>query len=229
MAIGKLDDHHGPLVCHDKVFIGNSGGEMGVRGFAVALDVNTGREVWRAFSTRPDVDVRIGTEFQAFYPKDNGSNLGATTWPGTLWKRGGAIVWAWFTYDPVLNLLYHGTANPGVWNADMRPGANKWSTTIFARNPDTGNAKWAYQVTPHDAWDYDGVNENIVADLPINGTTRQLLVHFDRNGFAYTMNRATGEVLVAKPYVFLNWASSIDLKTGLPVEDPRSAPKVSTS
>jgi lanthanide-dependent methanol dehydrogenase len=209
-----------PLVVGDKVFVGNSGGEMGVRGFAVALNVNTGKEVWRAFSTGPDVDVRIGPTFHAFYPKDNGTNLGTTTWPGTQWKQGGATVWAWFTYDPTLNLLYHGTANPGVWDADIRPGDNKWSTTIFARDPDTGDAKWAYQVTPHDAWDYDGVNENIVADLPIGGATRQLLVHFDRNGFAYTMDRGTGQVLVAKPYVFLNWATGIDLTTGLPVEDP---------
>jgi lanthanide-dependent methanol dehydrogenase len=209
-----------PLVVRDKVFVGNSGGEMGIRGFAVALDVATGKEVWRAFSTGPDADVHIGPAFKAFYPKDNGTNLGVTTWPGTLWQRGGGTVWAWFTYDPTLNLLYHGTANPGVWDADLRPGDNKWSTTIFARDPDTGDAKWAYQVTPHDAWDYDGVNENIVADLTIGGVARQTIVHFDRNGFAYTMDRATGQILVAKPYIPLNWATSIDTGTGLPVEDP---------
>jgi lanthanide-dependent methanol dehydrogenase len=209
-----------PLVVGSNVFVGNSGGEMGARGFIVALDVGTGKEVWRAFSTGPDSDVRIGPGFHAFYPKDNGTNLGTATWPGTLWQHGGSTVWAWLTYDPALNLLYYGTANPGVWDADMRPGDNKWSTTIFARDPATGNAKWAYQVTPHDGLDYDGVNENIVADLPINGATRQVLVHFDRNGFAYTMDRATGQVLIAKPYVFLNWATGIDLTTGLPVEDP---------
>ncbi len=120
-------------------------------------------------------DVQIGPGFHAFYPKDNGTNLGTTTWPGTLWQRGGSTVWAWLTYDPALNLLYYGTANPGVWDADMRPGDNKWSTTIFARNPATGDAAWAYQVTPHDAWDYDGVNENIVADLTINGDAAQVI------------------------------------------------------
>jgi PQQ-dependent dehydrogenase (methanol/ethanol family) len=211
-----------PLVVGNKVFVGNSGGEMGARGFIVALDVATGKEMWRAFSTGPDSDVLIGPGFHAFYPKDNSTNLGTATWPGTLWEHGGSTVWAWITYDPELNLLYYGTANPGVWDADMRPGDNKWSTTIFARNPDTGAAVWAYQVTPHDGWDYDGVNENIVADIAMTAgaAPSKVLVHFDRNGFAYTLDRATGQVLLAKPYVFLNWATGIDLATGLPIEDP---------
>jgi PQQ-dependent dehydrogenase (methanol/ethanol family) len=137
-----------------------------------------------------------------------------------LWQHGGATVWGWLTYDPVLNRLFHGTANPGVWNADLRPGDNKWSTTQFARDPDTGSAIWAYQMTPHDAWDYDGVNEGIVADLTVNGTARQALVRFDRNGFAYTFDRTNGQVLLAQPYVHVTWASGIDLATGKPIEDP---------
>jgi len=211
----------GPLVVGDKVLVGNSGGEMAVRGFLVALDVDTGKEAWRAFSTGPDADVLIGPRFHPFYAKDRGVNLGATTWPGTLWKNGGSTVWGWLTYDPTLNLLFHGTGNPGVWNADMRPGDNKWSTTVFARDPKTGDAIWAYQMTPHDGWDYDGVNESIVADLPFGGAVRKVLVRFDRNGFAYTMDRATGQVLVAQKFVdATNWATSIDLATGLPVENP---------
>jgi len=209
-----------PLVVRNKVFVGNSGGELGIRGFVAALDLATGREVWRAFSTGPDADVRIGPRFHPFYAKDQGKDLGATTWGGTLWQQGGSTVWAWLTYDPQLNLLFHGSANPGVWNADMRPGDNKWSTTQFARDPDTGELIWAYQVTPHDAWDYDGVNEGIVADLAIGGATRRALVRFDRNGFAYTFDRATGRVLVAQKYVPVNWASAIDLATGKPIEDP---------
>jgi PQQ-dependent dehydrogenase (methanol/ethanol family) len=209
-----------PLVVHDKVIVGNSGGEMGVRGFIAALDLNTGRLVWKAFTTGPDRDVLIGKNFKPFYAKDRGTNLGATTWPGTLWREGGSTVWAWLSYDPHLNLLYHGTANPGVWNPDMRPGDNKWSTTIFARNPDTGEARWAYQITPHDAWDYDGVNENILANFRIGDRLVRALVHFDRNGFAYTLDRVTGQVLVAKPYVDVNWATGIDLTTGKPTEDP---------
>jgi len=210
----------GPLVIRDKVFVGNSGGEMGARGFVAALDVATGREVWRAFSTGPDTDVRIGPRFHPFYAKDRGVDLGTTTWPGTLWQHGGSTVWGWLTFDPQLNLLFEGNANPGVWNADVRPGDNKWSTTIFARDPDTGDAIWAYQMTPHDAWDFDRVNESIVVDLPIAGVARKLLVHFGRNGFAYTLDRTTGQVLVAEPFVFVNWATRIDLATGLPVEDP---------
>jgi PQQ-dependent dehydrogenase (methanol/ethanol family) len=205
-----------PLVVRDKVLVGNSGGELGVRGWIAALDLNTGALVWKAFSTGPDIDVHITSLFHPFYPKDRGTDLGETTWPGTLWQQGGGTVWAWLTYDPKLDLLFHGTANPGTWNPDIRPGDNKWSSTIFARKPDTGEAVWAYQMTPHDAWDYDSVNENIVVDLPFGGTTRQLIVHFNKNGFAYTIDRTTGEVLVAQPFVFQNWVDHIDLTTGAP-------------
>jgi lanthanide-dependent methanol dehydrogenase len=215
----------GPLVVGDKVFVGNSGAELGVRGWLAALSVDTGREVWRAWGTGPDADVLIGSGFRPFYPKDQGTNLGVSTWPGTLWKQGGGTRWGWLTYDPQLNLLFEGTSNPAPWNPDIRPGDNKWSSTIFARNPDTGQAIWAYQTTPHDAWDYDTVNENIVVDLPMNGAVRQLIVHFNKNGFAYTMDRRTGEVLVAKPFVPVNWADRIDLVTGSPVLNPAKIPR----
>ncbi|MBA3595917.1 MAG: methanol/ethanol family PQQ-dependent dehydrogenase [Methylibium sp.] len=215
-----------PLVVGDKVLVGNSGGELGIRGFIAALNLNTGIEVWRAFSTGPDVDVLIGAGFNPFYAKDRGADLGAATWPSEfMWQHGGSTVWGFVSYDPQLNLIYYGTANPGVWNPDLRPGDNKWSTTLFARNPDTGQAAWAYQITPHDAWDFDGVNENIVVNLPFGDTTRQLLVRFDRNGFAYTMDRKTGEVLVAEKFVFVNWAERIDLGTGAPVENPAKRPR----
>jgi PQQ-dependent dehydrogenase (methanol/ethanol family) len=217
-----------PLVVADKVFVGNSGGEFGIRGFVAALDVNTGREVWRAWSTGTDADVKVnGPDYQPFYDKERGVNLGITTWGGTtLWQMGGGTVWAWLTYDPVLDLLYHGTSNPGVWNADIRPGDNKWGSTVFARNPNTGQARWAYQITPHDAWDYDGVNENIVADLVVRGVPRNAIVRFDRNGFAYTQDRTTGEVLVAEKYANVNWADSIDKNkaNGRPNENPGKRP-----
>ena len=121
---------------------------------------------------------------------------------------------------PSLNLFYYGTGNPGSWNPDQRPGDNKWSMTIFARNPDTGKAAWAYQKTPHDAWDYDGINENVLVDLNINGQMRKTLVNFDRNGFSYVLDRTTGELLLAQPFVVVNWAKGIDLKTGRPIVDP---------
>ncbi|MEP6692571.1 MAG: PQQ-dependent dehydrogenase, methanol/ethanol family [Gemmatimonadaceae bacterium] len=203
-----------PLVAKGKVFVGNSGGEMGVRGWMAALDLKTGKELWRAFSTGSDKDVRIGTRFKPFYASDRGTDLGLSSWPGTSWKTGGGAVWGWLSYDPQLNLIYSGTSNPGPWNQDARPGDNKWTCAILARDADTGEVVWAYQITPHDLWDYDGVNENILADLPIHGTMRKVLVHFDRNGFQYTIDRATGEVLLAKAFVPANWSADFDLTTG---------------
>jgi PQQ-dependent dehydrogenase (methanol/ethanol family) len=220
-----------PIVVHNKVLVGSSGGEMGVRGFLAALDVNTGQEVWRAFNLGPDADVKIGPRFKPFYAHDRGTNLGVTTWPGDSWKIGGGAAWGWLSYDPQLNLVYYGTSNPGPWNVAKRPGDNKWTASILARDADTGELVWVLQVTPHDMWDFDAVNENILADLPVNGVQRKVLVHFDRNGFAYTIDRATGEVLIAKPFVPMNWAFGVNLETGRPNVNPEkntgSAPKIS--
>jgi lanthanide-dependent methanol dehydrogenase len=207
-----------PLVVHDEVLVGNSGGEYGVRGTFTAYDVNNGRMLWRAYGTGPDKDVLIDPQKTLMMGKPIGRpDLGVHTWQGDQWKHGGAAAWGWVTYDPDLNLVYYGTSNPGTWNPNQRPGDNKWSTTIFARDPDTGMAKWVYQMTPHDEWDYDGVNENILTDLRIRGQIRKVLVHFDRNGFAYTIDRTDGVPLVAEKYdPTVNWATAIDLKTGLP-------------
>jgi PQQ-dependent dehydrogenase (methanol/ethanol family) len=209
-----------PIVARGKVFTGNAGAELGVRGYLAALDENTGQVLWRAYTTGPDKDVLIGPGFKPFYASDRAPDLGVRSWTGEQWKLGGGTVWAWLTYDPQLNLIYYGTGNPGVWNPDMRPGDNKWAMAIIARDADTGAARWAYQMTPHDAWDYDGVNENILVDLTINGQVRKVLVHPDRNGFVYTIDRVTGEVLVAAKFTPANWASAIDLRTGRPIEDP---------
>jgi PQQ-dependent dehydrogenase (methanol/ethanol family) len=206
-----------PLVVKDVVIAGVSGGEFGVRGHVTAYDANTGKEVWRAYSTGPDSDVKITGTPNANYESMKGKDLGVSTWQGDEWKRGGGTTWGWYSYDPELNLFYYGTGNPGTWNPDQRPGDNKWSMTIFARNPETGEAKWAYQMTPHDEWDYDGVNENILFDQG----GRKLLAHFDRNGFAYTIDRTNGKLVVAEKYGPVNWASKIDLATGVPVRDPK--------
>ena len=195
-----------PLVIKDKVISGIAGGEFGVRGFVTANDINTGKQIWRRYSTGPEEEVGFPGSME--------------TWKGDEWKRGGGTTWGWYSYDPELDLLYHGTGNPGSWNPDQRPGDNKWSMTIFARDPDTGLAKWAYQKTPHDAWDYDGINENVLLDLEIKGKNRKVLVNFDRNGFAYVLDRETGEVLMAEPFVYVNWATGIDLRTGRPIEVP---------
>jgi lanthanide-dependent methanol dehydrogenase len=195
-----------PLVIKDKVISGISGGEFGVRGFVTANDVNTGKQIWRMYSTGPEAEVGFpGSE---------------ETWKGDEWKRGGGTTWGWYSYDPDLNLLYYGSGNPGSWNPDQRPGDNKWSMTIFARNPDTGKAAWAYQKTPHDRWDYDGINEMVLVDINIKGQPRKVLANFDRNGFAYMLDRKTGELLAADPFVTVNWATGVDLKTGRPIENP---------
>src|SRR5689334_17406743 len=203
-----------PLVVKGKVLVGNSGGEFGVRGWLTALDADTGKISWRAYSTGPDKDVLIGPNFKPFYADHRGSDLGMHSWQGEQWKIGGGAVWGWISYDPALDLVYYGTSNPGPWNPDMRPGDNKWTCTIFARRPETGEAIWAYQIFPHDDHDYDGVNENVLLDLPIKGQTRKVLAHPDRDGRVYIMDRATGEVISAEPFVFQNVTESIDLKTG---------------
>ncbi|MCU1287093.1 MAG: mxaF [Acidobacteriales bacterium] len=204
-----------PLVVKDKVIVGNSGGEFGVRGWVTALDVNSGKIVWRAYSTGPDSDVLIGPNFKPFYAQDRGKDLGVSSWPPDAWKIGGGTMWGWMSYDPDLNLLYHGTANPGPWNPDVRPGDNKWTAGIFARNPDTGEARWYYQYNPHDLYDYDGINENVLLDLPINGQTRKVLINAERNGHMYVIDRTSGEVLSANPYGYVNTATGVDLKTGI--------------
>jgi PQQ-dependent dehydrogenase (methanol/ethanol family) len=208
-----------PLVVNDKVIVGNSGGEMGVRGWIQALNVRDGSVAWKAFNTGSDADVKIGANFKAPYPAAQGKDMGIKTWRGDQWKIGGATVWGWISYDPEMNLIYYATSNPGTWNPDMRPGDNLWSAAVIARDPDSGAARWAWQATPHDEWDYDAVNESIPVDLVINGQMRKALVHFDRNGFATTLDRATGQLLVAEKFQSTNWASGYDMKTGRPIMD----------
>ena len=207
-----------PLIVRDKVYVGNSGGELGVRGKLTCLDLKTGKILWTAYSQGPDTDVRIGPDFKPFYKKDQGQDLGVKSWPPGQWKRGGGTIWGWISYDPETNLIFYGTGNPGVWDPTLRPGDNKWSITIFARDPDTGYARWAYQVEPHDHYDYDEIMENILIDMNWNGRPRKLLLHPGRNGFMFVLDRETGEVLSAQKFVAsTNWASGYDLKTGLPM------------
>ncbi len=205
-----------PVVVKNVVLTGISGGELGVRGRLTGLDLKTGKILWRAWNTGSDADARIGSDFKPFYKKDQGKDLGLTSWTPGQWKLGGGPVWGWISYDPQLNLIYYGTGNPGVWNADMRPGTNHWSVTVWARNPETGMAKWAYQLVPHDAWDYDEIMENILIDMPWQGKERKLLLHPGRTGFMFVMDRETGELLSADKYVPVTWANGYDLKTGLP-------------
>ncbi|HTU48385.1 MAG TPA: PQQ-dependent dehydrogenase, methanol/ethanol family [Bryobacteraceae bacterium] len=209
-----------PIVVKNVVLVGDSGGELGVRGRLTALDSKTGKILWRAFNSGSDEDARIGPDFKPFYAKDRGKDLGISSWTPGQWKMGGGTIWGWISYDPELNLIYYGTGNPGVWNADMRPGDNKWSITIWARNPETGYAKWAYQVVPHDAWDYDEIMENVLIDMPWQGKTRKLLIHPGRTGYVFVLDRETGEVLSAEKFEPVNWSNGYDLKTGIPNIDP---------
>jgi alcohol dehydrogenase (cytochrome c) len=214
-----------PFVVGTKVFVGNSGGELGKIGWLAALDVETGKELWRAYSTGPDELVKIGADFKPYYGWMKGKDLGVTSWPADMWKTGGGAVWGWISFDPQLNLLYYGTSNPSPRVPVQRPGLNFWTSSVFARDPDTGAAKWAYSFTPHDQWDYDGVNENVLLDLRIGGRPRKVLVQFNRNAYAYTIDRETGEVLVAAPFAYENWSSGFDMKSGRAVVRPDKEPK----
>jgi len=211
-----------PHVFKDKVITGISGGEWGVRGFINAYDINTGKQVWKAYSVGPDAEMLIDPEKTMTWTdgamKPVGKDSSLKTWRGDQWRTGGGTTWGWYSYDKALNLMYYGTGNPSTWNPAQRPGDNKWSMTIFARDVDTGMAKWAYQMTPYDEWDFDGINEMILADINVKGKPTKALVHFDRNGFGYTLDRATGALLVAEKFdPAVNWATGVDMKTGRPI------------
>jgi PQQ-dependent dehydrogenase (methanol/ethanol family) len=206
-----------PVVIKDKVLTGISGGEFGVRGWLAAYNISDGSLAWKAYSMGPDEDMLVDPEKTTSMLQPIGKDSSLKTWEGDQWKIGGGTTWGWYTYDPDLNLVYYGTGNPSTWNPVVRPGDNKWSMTLMARDADTGMAKWFYQMTPHDEWDYDGINENILADIEIDGQMRKVMVHFDRNGFGYTMDRVTGELLVAEKYdPAVNWATHVDMQTGRP-------------
>ena len=180
---------------------------MAYTAHVTAYNLKDGSQAWRAYSVGPDDQILFDANTTEL-GKPVGKDSSLKTWQGDQWKIGGGGTWGWISYDPQLNLIYYGSGNPSTWNPVQRPGDNKWSMTIFARNPDTGIAKWVYQMTPHDQWDYDGVNEMILADINVKGQPTKALVHFDRNGFGYTLNRETGALLVAEKYdPKVNWAT----------------------
>jgi PQQ-dependent dehydrogenase (methanol/ethanol family) len=219
-----------PHVIKDKVLVGISGGEFGVRGSVTAYDIKTGQRVWRGYSMGPDSDMLIDPVKTTSLGKPVGPDSSTKTWQGDQWKIGGGTTWGWYSYDPDLNLVYYGSGNPSTWNPKQRPGDNKWSMAIWARDVDTGAVRWIYQMTPHDEWDYDGVNEMILADQQIGGQTRKVLVHFDRNGLGYTLDRVNGELLVAQKYdPKVNWTSGVDMNKNSPTYGrPAVVPQYST-
>ena len=210
-----------PHIFKDKVITGISGGEWGVRGFIAAYNLSDGQLAWKGYSVGPDSEMLMDPQTTMTWTDGKmapvGANSSLSTWQGDQWKIGGGTTWGWYSYDKALNLMYYGTGNPSTWNPAQRPGDNKWSMSIFARDVDTGKVKWVYQMTPYDEWDFDGINEMILADIDVKGKPTKALVHFDRNGFGYTMNRETGELLVAEKFdPVVNWATHVDMKSGRP-------------
>ncbi|MEZ5402353.1 MAG: PQQ-dependent dehydrogenase, methanol/ethanol family [Bryobacteraceae bacterium] len=197
---------HAPLVVKDKIVVGVAGGELGIRGFIAALDMKTGREVWR-FKTIPE-------------PGEKGSE----TWGGDSWKHGGGAIWVTGSFDPELNLTYWGTGNPGPdWNPTVRAGDNLYSDSAVALDADTGELKWYFQFTPHDQWDWDAVQTPVLVDREWKGQPRKLLLWANRNGFYYVFDRATGEFLLGEPFVKQDWAKGLDAK-GRPILQPGRGP-----
>ncbi|HZF23280.1 MAG TPA: methanol/ethanol family PQQ-dependent dehydrogenase [Burkholderiales bacterium] len=219
-SVGAVNTN-APHVFKDKVITGISGGEWGVRGYVAAYNINTGDLVWKGYSTGPDdemlIDPGTTTTWMDGRVQPVGEDSSLKTWKEDLWKIGGGTTWGWYSYDKALNLMYYGTGNPSTWNPAQRPGDNKWSMSVWARDVDTGKVKWVYQMTPYDEWDFDGINEMILADIPVKGKMTKALVHFDRNGFGYTLDRTNGALLVAEKYdPKVNWATHVDMKSGRP-------------
>jgi PQQ-dependent dehydrogenase (methanol/ethanol family) len=228
-----------PIIANEKVIIGFGGDEFAARGRVTAYNLADGKKVWECHSTGTDKDVCLTPNTNKKHPEYGtaGKDLGISTYVGDEWKRGGGAAWGWYAYDPALHLVYYGTGNPGLWSPQFRCAEpltqancnsgkfdNKWSMSIFARNVDTGEAEWVYQMTPFDQWDYDGINEVVLVDIDVDGKTRKCLVHFDRNGFAYVFDRTDGTLLRAHKYVTVNWAEKVDMKTGRPVKVPEHSP-----
>ncbi|CCE25111.1 methanol/ethanol family PQQ-dependent dehydrogenase [Methylotuvimicrobium alcaliphilum] len=210
-----------PFVAEDKVIVGTSGAELGVRGYATAYNIKDGKQAWRVYATGPDEDIKLSKDFNKANPHYGQFGLGLKTWEGDAWKIGGGTNWGWYAYDPDLRMLYYGSGNPAPWNETMRPGDNKWTMTIWGRDIETGEAKFGYQKTPHDEWDYAGVNYMGLSEQKVNGKMTKLLTHPDRNGIVYTLNRENGDLVNAfKIDNTVNWVKHVDLKTGLPVRDP---------
>ncbi|MCV6609850.1 MAG: PQQ-dependent methanol/ethanol family dehydrogenase [Amphritea sp.] len=212
-----------PLVVKGKVITGVSGGEFGIVGKVEAYDAKTGKLAW----TRPTVEGHMGYIWKDGKKVENGISGGEAgkTWPGDLWKSGGAATWLGGTYDPDVDLLFFGTGNPAPWNSHLRPGDNLFSSSRLAIDPDTGKIVWHFQTTPHDGWDYDGVNELVSFDYTANGKTIKAAATADRNGFMYVLNREDGDFIRGFPFVDkITWAKGLDPKTGRPIYDPANRP-----
>jgi alcohol dehydrogenase (cytochrome c) len=206
---GAYGGTEAPLVVKDKIVLGTAAGDYGIRGFVDAYSAETGKRVWRVWTIPA--------------PGEPGNE----TWGGDSWKHGGGATWMTGTYDPALNTVYWPTGNPApdLYGA-IRPGDNLYSDSILAIDADTGKLKWYFQFTPHDTWDYDATETPMLVDLPWQGKTRKLLLHADRNGFYYVLDRETGQFLHANAFAKQTWAKGIDSKgRPIPVEGLDPTPK----
>ncbi|TFV80498.1 PQQ-dependent dehydrogenase, methanol/ethanol family [Bradyrhizobium frederickii] len=202
-----------PLVADGVVITGISGAEFGTRGFIDGWEPATGKHLWRTHSIPS--------------PEEPGGD----TWKGDTWKLGGGSTWITGSYDPELNTIYWGIGNPGPFNSAVRPGDNLYTCSVLALDPKTGKIKWHYQFSPNNPFDYDAVAEMVLADMTIEGKPTKALLNANRNGFFYVLDRTNGKLLAANPYVKVNWATGIDMKTGRPIEtdiskDAREGKKV---
>jgi lanthanide-dependent methanol dehydrogenase len=225
-----------PLVVKDKVLVGISGGKFGARCHLSAYNSKTGIREWRAYTVGTDAEILFDPAKTTVLGKPAGENSSLASWRGEDWQHSGGCAWGWITYDPDLNLIYYGTGAPAPANAAQRPGDNRWTSSIIARDADTGVARWVYQTTPHDEWSFGATSESILVDVPVNGVTRKALVQFNQNGLAYTLDRATGELLSAEKFeAKTNWARGVNVVAaspdyGRPILDSRFAttPDVNT-
>lgn len=189
-----------PLVANGVVITGISGGDYGIRGFIDGWDPADGKHLWRRYTIPAPGEP------------------GGDTWPGDTWQKGGGPAWLTGSYDPELDLVYWGVGNGGPWNAEFRKGDNLYISSVLALRPKSGEIVWHYQFSPNDTYDYDGVNENILAELTIDGVERKVILHADRNGFFYVIDRENGKLLAANAFVDkINWADGIDMETGRPI------------
>jgi PQQ-dependent dehydrogenase (methanol/ethanol family) len=227
-----------PLIAEGKVVIGFGGDEFAARGRLTAYELASGKKLWEFYATGKDSEIGLTKDSNKAHPEYGtaGKDIGVSSYPGDEWQRGGGAQWGWYSYDPELKLVYTSSGNPGLWSPSYRckfktheecnngTQDNKFSMAIFARKIDTGEVVWVYQMTPFDQWDYDGVNENMLEDATVDGKMRKILIHFDRNGFAYVLDRVDGTLLRAHKYVTVNWAEKIDLKTGRPIKVKEHSP-----
>ncbi|WP_028220939.1 methanol/ethanol family PQQ-dependent dehydrogenase [Paraburkholderia oxyphila] len=199
-----------PLALDGAIIVGNSGGEYGARGFIAALNADDGSILWKRFTI------------------PNASEKDGKTWPDGMQEHGGAPAWMTGTYDVATKTLYWGAGNPGPWLADLRPGDNLYSDSLLALDPKNGDLKWHYQYTKHDTWDYDGVNAAVLAKISYEGKDYDAIIHADRNGFFHAIDRNTGKLIYARPFVAAKSVTGYNAD-GSPIQDPTKYPKAGTT